>query len=124
MGQLIAKTEYITADETAAYNTVAYMLDHANTYVTAESTPEINVFDIEDDNGDIVYAVVSLNSDGSHIEDFEEASCDAVDAWKASLNGEARIIDVSFHKVTTAGPEQRKPKTPARLLCGVAYQLH
>lgn len=125
MGQLIAKTEYITNDEDAAYRTVEYMLSDANPYVTAESTPEINVFDIEDDNGDIVYAVVSINSDGSHVEDFEEASCDAVDAWKAALGG-VRIIDVAFFEVTTAGPEKPKPQPKVQpwKLCGVGYQLH
>lgn len=124
MGQLIAKTEYITDNEAAAYRTVEYMLNDANPYVTAESTPEIDVFDIEDDNGGITYVVVSLNSDGSYVENFEEAACDAVDAWKTALGG-VRIIDVAFFKVTTAGPQKPKPQPKVQpwKLCGVGYQL-
>lgn len=124
MTNLTASTAFSSTDENAARETIAYMLSDENLYVTAEGTPLVVLVEIDGPTG-TMFAVVSLASDGTTVEDMDIASGDALAAWKTTLPTTADVADIECFAVTTPGPQRAVPQTriASRLLCGVAYQL-
>jgi hypothetical protein len=123
MTNLNASTAYATTDENAARDTIAFMLNDENLYVTAEGTPLVVLVEIEGNTG-TGFVVVALDSDGSEIEDMDIASGNALAAWKNTLPAATAVVDIECFTVTTPGTQKAVPqRTPSRLLCGVAYQL-
>ena len=124
MTNLTAKVEFSTTNENAARDTIAYMLNDANPYVTAAGTPLVVLVEIEDAPGETEYVVVSLRSNGTPVADMDIESGDALAEWKKTLPATTDVVDIECFTVTTPGAEKATPKrTPSRLLVGVAYQL-